>query len=114
MPINGPIVPPPDAVDRGRSRGNDRSGFPCRVPLRFRGPVDESSKVMLTYTYFYGRYQDLIEATPPTTVLYPLAAHPGTINAGGHLYHRRRLRNIGFQLVDLDYRHTFYCDECTC
>ena len=113
VPINGPIVPPPTpAVEAGRVGMTDpeyRMGF----RLGFAAAVDPCSSVDVTYTYFDGRYVDSIAATAPGTVLDPIAAHPETFNAATTFLSANAFQDIGFQLVDIDYRHTFYRDDCT-
>jgi hypothetical protein len=102
VPVDGAIVPPPSAVQAGPVALVDqdyspgfRAGLTCAL--------DDCSSLVFTYSRFQGGTFDDVTETAPL-VIRSLVLHPGTANAGADFLDASANLDVGFDIVDADYR----------
>jgi len=111
VPIDGPIVGPPTnfPIQIGRVGVVDHdhdAGF--RVGARYY--LDACSSVSGTFTRFRSDVNDSIETEAPF-VIRSLVSHPGTQTAFQDFLSASANSTLDMDLVDLDYRHTWYASR---
>jgi hypothetical protein len=111
VPINGAIIPPVGVapIQVGRIAAADVDFGPgFRVGMS--RSLDECSRLGVAYSYFDSSYFDQVNVDAPI-VLRSMVAHPGTQAAPTNFLSAQADASIRFQLGDVDYRHTWLCNE---
>jgi hypothetical protein len=111
VPINGAIVPPVGVapVQVGRIAVAD-VGFDPGFRAGVSYTLDEYSRLGLTYTHLEADIEDQVHVTAPI-VLRSMVTHPGTQAAPTDFLDGLAQAAVRFKLADLDYRHTWLCDD---
>ena len=108
--FNGPIVPPPPPpVQIGPVATVDPDtdpGFRVGLSRVLRFPV----RLAGSYTHYESESSHELSIAPPD-VIRSLVFHPGTAAADADFLEAHAGSGIDFDLIDVDYRGTFACDE---
>ena len=110
VPINGPITAGSVPVQDGRTavvNPDFSSGFFIGAGRNFGC----GNLLSATYTYFNSRADDSI--TTATPALESMVMHPSSLDAGTLWLSASASEVIRFNMVDVDYRHVFYCHDGT-
>jgi len=111
VPINGPITQGQVPIQVGRTASLNpqfEPGFRVGGGIGF----DSCSTISATFTHYENSVDDAISVDAPfalrAMVLHPSSRDAATdwLNASAHQY-------MKFEFADLDYRHVFYCTECS-
>jgi hypothetical protein len=111
VPFNGPISAGTIPLQEGRTASVDpgfSSGFRVGGALWY----DECSAVAATFSHYENNSYDAISTNSPL-VLRAMVMHPSSLDADADWLDASAHQYIRFELVDLDYRHEFYCSEHT-
>lgn len=110
VPIDGAILPPPVVpVQVGPTAVADPD-FSVGFRLGFTCAFDDHSSVSLAYHRFQSSSTDVVGTTAPLA-LRSLVFHPGTANAGSDFLGASANLDVGFDLIDVDYRGTWFADK---
>ena len=111
-PIDGPIRPEPGnyPVQVGPV-GLVDPDFEPGFRVGFATDLDCCARIGAEYTRYESGTSHAVE-TLPVNVLASHVVHPGTLNAIGSFYSGEASLDIGFDLVDLDYRCVFASGDC--
>jgi hypothetical protein len=83
------------------------SGFRVGGGMEF----DCNSTISATFTHYENGANDAIANDNPSFTLHSMVMHPSSADAAGEWNDANAHQFIRFNLVDVDYRHVFYCNE---
>jgi len=111
VPIDGAIVPPPGVapIQVGRIATAD-VGFDPGFRAGVSYSLDEYSRLGVTYSQLEADIENQVSVEAPI-VLRSMVSHPGTASASTDFLDGLAQAAVRFKLADLDYRHTWLCDE---
>ena len=109
VPVNGPIQTTGVQLQEGTTASLNPQ-FSSGVCAGFGTAFDQCSTISATYTHYENHVDDFIAVNPPF-VIYSMVAHPSSFDADFPWDAASAYQDIAFNLVDLDYRHVFLCDE---
>ena len=113
MPINGPIGPAPGVVplQMGHTAALDPQFEPG---FRIGGDVafDNCSSIEVSFTHYENTTDDAITTTAPL-VIRSMVMHPSSLDASADWLDASAHGFMRYNLADLDYRHTFWCNNCS-
>jgi Legionella pneumophila major outer membrane protein precursor len=109
VPINGPISTGAIAIQEGRTASLNPQFEPgFRVGGGF--DFDCCSNISASFTHYENSVDDAISVNPPF-VIRSMVMHPSTLDAAADWNSASAHQFMKFDLVDLDFRHVFYCTE---
>jgi hypothetical protein len=109
VPMGGPIQTGAVPLQEGRTASLNPQ-FESGFRVGFGTAFDQCSTISATYTYYDNEVADAIDVNRPF-VIRSMVAHPSSFDADTDWNSAGARQEIEFQLVDLDYRHVFLCDE---
>jgi hypothetical protein len=113
VPINGPIVAGAVPLQIGPTASVDpqlQSGF----SVGFERVLDQCSSIGVSYTYYRNDGYDSVGPATVNTpfVLQSMVFNPSSADAATTFASASAHEGINFNLVDLDYHHCFWDNEC--
>jgi hypothetical protein len=111
VPINGPIQAGAVPIQVGHTASVDPQFEPG---FRIGGSMDFgcNSTISASYTHYENSVDDSISGTP-SAVIYAMVMNPSTLDAAGTWNAASAHQFMKFDVADIDYRHVFYCNECS-
>ncbi len=76
----------------------------------FARRLDDCTELGITYTFLETQTTDQISTTAPN-VIRSMVSHPSTASASTDFLSANSRYDVDFDLIDLDWRHRFYCNE---
>lgn len=112
VPINGAIIPPVGVapVQVGPIATADVE-FNPGVRVGVSHTLDDCSRIGVTYSHLDADSHDTVSVDPSKAVLQSLVSHPGTSSAPSNFLSAVADADVRFNLADVDFRHTWLCDE---
>ena len=109
VPINGPIETSATPLQEG-STATVNPQFDYGFRFGFARAFDQCSTISASYTHYENTADDSIAVDPPF-VIRSMVVHPSSLDADADWNSASAHQAIDFNLVDLDYRHVFLCDD---
>jgi hypothetical protein len=109
VPMNGPVQAGQVPLQEGRTAELNpqfEPGFRVGIARAF----DECSTISVAYAHYENSSSDAIAVNPPF-VIRSMVVHPSSLDAAADWNSASAQQNIDFDIVDLDYRHVFLCDD---
>ena len=111
VPINGPIESGAVPIQVGRTASLNpqfEPGFRVGASMDFGC----CSTLSATFTHYENSVDDSISVDAPF-VIRSMVMNPSTLDAATDWNHASAHQFMKFDLADIDYRHVFYCNECS-
>jgi len=108
--FNGPVAPPPPPPVQIRPVATVDPGTDPGFRVGFSRLLNSPVRLGATYTRYESNRSHDLSITPPD-VIRSLVIHPGSAAADTDFLAARAGIGVDFDLIDVDYRGTFVCDE---